>query len=75
MADKKTVTQARMKVPYGKFRTGETIRGTLAATLVDNGMAEDISPKVKATKATKATKSKKDQGAAPENKTDDTFEV
>ena len=65
----KSVTQARLLVNYGKHKEGETIVGTLAAKLVADGMAKDITPKVKETKG-----KTKNAGAAPENKGDG-FEV
>lgn len=67
----KKVTQARLLVKYGKHKEGETIIGSLAAKLVAEGMAQDISPKVKEAKGKTKTKN---QGAAPENKGDG-FEV
>ena len=63
----KAMTTARLKVRYGKFREGETIRGDLADQLIADDMATDITPKPKKAKAKKATKAK---GPAPENKAD-----
>jgi hypothetical protein len=55
---------ARLLVRYGKHNVGETIRGDLAAKLIADGMATDVTPKPKKKTAPKT----KNAGAAPENK-------
>ena len=69
----KSIKMARLIVRYGKHKEGETIRGDLAAQLIAQGMATDITPKPsKAPKAKKAPAApeNKNAGAAPENKGD-----
>ncbi len=56
--------QAKMIVPYGRYVLNETVRGTSAVVMVDEGYAVEIS-----TSKPKVTKrKKKNAGGAPENK-------
>jgi hypothetical protein len=63
MAEQK-VTEARLLVRYGSDRPGDTVKGPLAATLVERGMAKDTSPRT----GPKKKRSKKAEAGAPENK-------
>lgn len=69
-------TTARLLVRYGRHKEGETIRGSLAAELVAQGMAVDVSGRKPALKAAKgkgkgASPETKAEAAAPENKADE----
>lgn len=82
---KRKVTKARLLVRYGEFRAGDTIKGDLAGTLVERGMAKDMTPsptrkaekaaarKKPAAKKTPAPENK-DAGKAPENKGGEGFD-
>ena len=67
MADKQKVTMARLLVAYGKHKAGATIRGGLAAQLVEDGMANAM----KDTSGPKPKGKTKNAGGAPENKGED----